>query len=527
MSAQEAPTALKPLLTDQVRRWAEERPEALALQWEDGALTYAELQQRLFKLANGLAARGIGEGDRVAILDKNGPAHVELLLAAPLIGAVAAPANFRLADPEVEAVLRDAQAKLLVVGAEFLPVAEKAAAALDGLELLVLQAPEDPRSYEAWLEEQPADDLGRVCARDETAAQMYSSGTTGLPKGIELTHGNLAASLSGYDSFAKFTPDSVNLAALPMFHIGGGGVALAGLYAGVANRLVRDIVPNQLLDVIEQEGITHAALVPAVIGFLMQVPGVEQRDFSRFRACLYGASPISPAMLTKAVRLFGCDFSQGYGLTETTGISVLLPPEDHDPDGPNVHRMRSTGRPVNGMEIQIVLPGTSEPAPTGEIGEIWLRGPNVMKGYFNNPEATAEALVEDGWFRSGDAGRLDEEGYLFIEDRIKDMIISGGENVYPFEVESVLLDHPAVRDVAVIAVPHERWGETPRAMVVLEPEQQLTGEEVIAFTCEHLARFKCPTGVDFIPELPRSPAGKVLKKELRKPFWEGQDRQVG
>ena len=388
-------TVVRTSLTDRVRGWAAERPGHVALRWEAGELTYAQLLARMAQLANGLAARGIGEGDRVAILDKNGPRHLELLLGAPLAGAVGAPVNFRLAPREVEAVLRDSEARLLLAGEEFLEVGERAAAAIDGLELLVLESA-GPRGYEAFLAGAPAEDPGRAVDPEDVAAQLYSSGTTGLPKGVELTHANLAASLAGYGEFAGFGPESVNLACLPMFHIGGGGVALAGLYAGITNRLVRDIVPAQLLDTIEDEGITHAALVPAVIGFLMQEPGVEQRDFSRWQSCLYGASAISPTMLGEAVRLFGCRFSQGYGLTETTGISVLLPPEDHDPDGPNAHRLRAAGKPIRGMELRIVRPLTAEPADTGEIGEIWLRGPNVMRGYFNNPAATAEALPGDG-----------------------------------------------------------------------------------------------------------------------------------
>lgn len=514
-------TTTKPILMEQVRHWAETQPDHVALRWETGERTYAQLHERACRLANGLNALGLGAEDRIAILDKNGPAHIELLLGAPLIGAVGAPVNFRLAPREVVAIMQDAGSRFLIVGEEFAALADAAKQEIDGLEVRTIEG-----DYETWLAEQDADDPGLHPSRDDVACQLYSSGTTGLPKGVELTHGNLAASLSGYDGFAQFGPDSVNLACLPMFHIGGGGVALAGLYAGVTNRLVRDIVPNDLLDTIEQEGITHAALVPAVIGALLMMPGVEERDLSRWQMCLYGASTISPTMLGNAVRVLGCSFSQGYGLTETTGIAVLLPPDDHDPDGPNAHRLRAAGRPVNGMEAKIVSPDTLEDVPAGEIGEIWLRGPNVMKGYFGKPEETEEALV-DGWFRSGDAGRMDDDGYIYIEDRVKDMIISGGENIYPFEIELVLSEHPAVADVAVIAVPSEKWGETPKAIVVLaEGVDAPSEEDLIAFTRENLARYKCPTSVDLVAEIPRSPTGKILKKELRAPFWEGQDRGV-
>jgi long-chain acyl-CoA synthetase len=513
-------------LVDHVRTWADTRTDHIAVRWEGGELTYREFFERACRLAGALADMGIAKGDRVAILDKNGPAHLEVLVGAPLIGAVGTPVNFRLVRSEIEAVVRDAQARVLVAGSEFRADAEAVADAL-GVPLYVIDAPEgDPQSYEAWIGAQEPTDPGISPAMDDVACQLYSSGTTGLPKGAELTHANLRSSLTNYGRFADFKPDSVNLAPLPMFHIGGGGVALAGLWAGVTNRLVRDVVPGELLDTIEKERVTHAALVPTIIGALLQVPGVESRDLSSWEICLYGASPISPALLAQAVRVLGCKFAQGYGLTETTGIAVLLPPEDHDPDGANAHRLRAAGRPVHGMEAKIVVPGEDREAPVGEIGEIWLRGANVMKGYFNNPEETAKAITPDGWFKTGDAGRMDADGYIYIEDRVKDMIVSGGENIYPFEIEAKLLEHPAIQDVAVIGVPHERWGETPKAMVVLAEGRQLTEQEVIDFAKQHLASYKCPTSVDFLDELPRSPTGKILKKELRKPFWEGRERLV-
>ena len=231
-------------------------------------------------------------------------------------------------------------------------------------------------------------------------------------------------------------------------------------------------------------------------------------------------------MLARSVELLGCKFWQAYGLTETTGAVVNLPPEDHDLAGPNRHRLRSCGKAGPGVELRIVDPETREDVPTGEVGEIWIRGPQVMKGYWNNDEATREAVDDDGWFRSGDAGYLDEDGYLYIHDRVKDMIVSGGENVYPAEVENVLMAHPGIADVAVIGVPHEKWGETAKAVVVMAPGSDPTPEEIIEFSREQLAKFKCPTSVDFVDALPRNPSGKVLKKDLRAPYWEGRERQV-
>jgi long-chain acyl-CoA synthetase len=256
------------------------------------------------------------------------------------------------------------------------------------------------------------------------------------------------------------------------------------------------------------------------------VPGVEDVDYSTLQVIAYGASPISEDLLVKCLGIFRCGFYQLYGLTETTGAIVNLAPEDHDLSGPNRHRLRSCGVPGPGVGLRIVDPETGADVPTGEVGEIWVSGPQVMKGYWNNDAATAEAVDTDGWFRSGDAGYLDDDGYLYIHDRVKDMIVSGGENVYPAEVENALMSHDGIADVAVIGVPHDKWGETAKAVVVRAAGAEPTEDEIIAYARERLARFKCPTSVDFIEVLPRNPSGKVLKKDLRAPYWAGRERQV-
>jgi long-chain acyl-CoA synthetase len=241
---------------------------------------------------------------------------------------------------------------------------------------------------------------------------------------------------------------------------------------------------------------------------------------------VYGASPISEDVLARSVTTFGCKFWQAYGLTETTGAVVNLAPADHDPNGPNRHRLRSCGLPGPGVEIRIVDTDALADCPQGEVGEIWIRSPQVMKGYWNMPDETAKSIDPDGWFRSGDAGYLDEDGYLYIHDRVKDMIVSGGENVYPAEVENVLMGHPAIADVAVIGVPHEKWGETAKAVVVRAAGADVSEQDVIDYARERLARFKCPTSVDWVDALPRNPSGKILKKDLRGPYWEGRSRNV-
>jgi long-chain acyl-CoA synthetase len=512
---------------DTLRHWAAERPDHPALRWDGHDLTYRQLDERSNRVAQALRAAGVGPGDRVAYLDKNSPEQIELFYGAAKLNAVPNPVNWRLAGPEIAVIVSDAEAKVFAVGAEFVPVVDAVADELPGTTIVTIGGSDGHPSFDAWRDAHPAEDPSVPQADDDVAYQLYSSGTTGRPKGVQLTQANLAAGLSQYPSLMELGADSTSLVAMPLFHIGGGGWILAGINVGATNVLVRDIVPDQLVELIERERITHAFLVPAVLQFMLAVPGVAERDFSALRYFLYGASPISEKVLADSIRTFGCQFVQAYGLTETTGTVVTLPAADHDPDGPNRHRLRAVGLAVPGSEVRVVDPESGEDVQQGEVGEIWIKSPMVMKGYWKMPEATAEVMRPGGWFRSGDAGYLDRDGYLYIYDRVKDMIVSGGENVYPAEVENVLMSHPAVADVAVIGVPHEKWGETPRAMVVRAPGTEVTEQELIDFTRQRLATFKCPTSVEWLEALPRNPSGKVLKKDLRAPFWAGRDRMVG
>jgi long-chain acyl-CoA synthetase len=298
------------------------------------------------------------------------------------------------------------------------------------------------------------------------------------------------------------------------------------MYEGCTSVIVRELDPAMIIKLIGEKRITHGFVVPALMQFMLIIPGAAEADYSSLKVLVYGASPISEEVLAQSVKLFKCKFWQAYGLTETTGAIVNLPPSDHDPDGPNKHRLRSCGLPGPGVEIRIVDTDTKADCPQGAVGEIWIRSPQVMKGYWQMPEETAKSINAEGWFRSGDAGYLDADGYLYIHDRVKDMIVSGGENVYPAEVENVLMSHPAIADVAVIGVPDEKWGETPKAVVVRKSGVEVTEQEIIDFARERLAKFKCPTSVDWIEALPRNPSGKILKKDLREPYWVGRERRV-
>ena len=301
---------------------------------------------------------------------------------------------------------------------------------------------------------------------------------------------------------------------------------MVGLHQGCRTVVLRDVDPAQILRVIPEFGVTNAFMVPAVIQFLLITPGVESTDFSSLRALVYGASPITDTVLVRAMDTLGCELIQVYGLTETTGAITQLDGADHDPVN-RPHLLRSCGRPYPWVEVRVVDTLTGNDVPTGEVGELWTRSHQNMAGYWDDPTGASAVVTADGWFRTGDAGYCDADGNLFLHDRVRDMIVSGGENVYPAEVENVLMMHPDVADVAVIGVPDDRWGEAVKAIVVRNEGADTSPAEIIAFARERLAGYKLPKSVDFATSLPRNPSGKLLKRELREPYWAGVDRRVG
>jgi acyl-CoA synthetase (AMP-forming)/AMP-acid ligase II len=520
-------------VADVTRHHATERGDKVALRFEGRDITYADLDQGANRAAQGLIAAGVlrmGRRSsqpqaRVAILAKNGPAFFELWFGAAKAGVVLVPVNFRLAAPEVAYVVNDAAAELLFVGADFYDVVEKVERELGSVRTIIALDGNHPTwaDYAQWLASRKPIDPELPIATSDCAIQMYTSGTTGHPKGAQISHDNLLALLPGViEQWGNWRDDDVNLVCMPLFHIGGSGWGLVGLFRGVENIMVKDFDPTAILRTIEERRITKALFVPAMMLFLLQSPRCAETDFSSLDLIVYGASPAPLDLIRRSLAVFGCGLAQVYGLTETTGAFAYLPPGDHGEHA--IERMKSCGKAMAGVTIRVVDP-EGRALPPGEVGEVVCRTPQVMLGYWNLPEATARAIRGD-WFHTGDAGYFDGDGYLYIYDRVKDMIVSGGENIYPAEVESALFGHPDVADVAVIGVPDEQWGEAVKAIVVKKPGAEAGAAEIIAYARERIAGYKVPRSVDFAETLPRNPSGKILKRELRKPYWQDRERQV-
>ncbi len=379
------------------------------------------------------------------------------------------------------------------------------------------------RSHDAWAMSARQDDLLLAADPDDDIIQLYTSGTTGLPKGVRLTNRNYLANFELASAFGglQYEVGDTVLAAMPFFHVAGVNIALIAMASGARSAVVRDVIPDLILNLIERERVNHAFLAPAIILMLMRSPGIGTADLSSMKGLSYGASPISEDLLAKARERFRCQFVQFYGMTETSGAGTYLPNEAHDP---SLGKLRSCGTAWPGVELKIVDSDGQE-AQRGAVGELLIRGPVVMKGYWNQPEDTASS-VRDGWMRTGDAAYMDDDGYVFIFDRMKDMIVTGGENVYPAEVENALFGHPAIADAAVIGVPDETWGEAVKAIIVAKPGAPRDAFEIIAWTRARIAGYKTPKSIDFVDAIPRNITGKILRRQLREPYWTGMARKV-
>ena len=503
---------------------------ATATQFEDRKRTWAEVADRVARLAGALQRLDIGRGDRVAILMLNQDRYFELYLAIAWAGAAVVPLNIRWSAAENQDCLSDCRPKLLFVDAAFAAMGAEIAKTFANLGVVYTDdapqaRPKGALDYETLIAEAaPIPDV--EAPETDLAGIFYTGGTTGRSKGVMLSHRNLVSSARNALAITHDLSNPCYLHAAPMFHVADAGMMHYMLLLGGAHAFVRMFTPEAVARAIEKFRVTDVLLVPTMIQMFVDQPDLSEYDLRSLRSLIYGASPISEAVLDRAISaLPSTEFAQAYGMTELSPTATLLPWKDHSAEARAKGRHRSAGRAAALVEVRVIDP-LGQPVPPRVVGEIVVRGDNVMMGYWERPEETAKALI-DGWMHTGDAGFMDEDAYVYIVDRVKDMIVTGGENVYSAEVENCIAQHPSVAQCAVFGIPSERWGEAVHAVVVRRPGVTLTEEEIIEFCKARIAGYKCPRSVTIQDGmLPLSGAGKVLKRELRKPYWENKSRQV-
>ncbi len=516
-------------LHDFLDYWARLQPEAEFAAQGTRRVTWGEAVADVNRLAHALIGAGLRAGDRAAILAKNSIEYLYAYFAASKAGVVLVPLNYRLAPPEWAYIVNDAGPRVLLAAGPYRDAVDALRPDLPSVERFVSLDPSPPAGWEdygGWVAGQPATPPGHEVAGSDDVCQMYTSGTTGRPKGAVLQQRAVATNIVQSGLAFGIVPGERCLAAVPLFHAGVVPTAFTPLARGGSLYLLADFTPEGAVRAMSEEGIAVATLVPAMLqACLVGVPDVAERRYDALRLLHYGASPIAEQTLRRAMAVFRCGFIQSYGMTEATQALTYLTPADHERAlAGHPHLLLAAGRPAVGTEIRVV-DRDDQAVPPGTPGEIVARGPQLMRGYWHLPEASAEAL-RGGWLHTGDVGVLDDDGYLYVQDRLKDMIVSGGENVYPRAVEDVLFRHPAIADAAVIGVPDERWGETVKAVVVLRAGMRASEGEIVEFCRGRLGGFQRPRSVDFVDALPRNPSGKVLKRVLREPYWAGRARRV-
>ena len=514
-------------LTQTLRRAAQVRPEGISTVMDDRRRTWRETTERVARTAGALKGLGLSHGGRVAILALNSDAYYELMYAAPWAGGAVVPINTRLAAPEIDYILSDSGAEILCIDQAFAPMLAQipAAAGLKAVIGLDAAAAAGRQGYEALLVAAPPLRDVEAGGRD-LAGIFYTGGTTGRAKGVMLSHDNLVSNAMNAIVTLGYDDSSVYLHCGPMFHLADGASTFAVTQMAGIHTFIPRFEPLEVLRAIARDGVTNAILVPTMINMLVSHPEASKFDLKSMRRIAYGASPMPEAVLLKALKIWPrIEFMQAYGMTELSPIATTLPPRYTTLEGPYAGRLKSCGIAAPTAEVKVVDPEDRE-VRRGEVGEVVVRGPMVMLGYWKKPQETAQAL-RGGWMHTGDAGYMDQEGFLYIVDRVKDMIISGGENVYSAEVENALSLLDGVQESAVIGVPDEQWGERVHAIIVPKPGVRLTAEQAVEHCRRHIAGYKCPRSVEIRNEpLPLSGAGKILKSELRKPFWAGREKQV-
>ncbi|MFW6094546.1 MAG: acyl-CoA synthetase [Pseudomonadota bacterium] len=515
-------------LTQGIHRAVQLYGDRPALVGEDFHSSWRRFADRVARLAGVLHDLDVGPGDRVAMLAANSPRYVEFYFATLWAGGVMVPVNARWSTPEKAHCLNDAGVRVLLVDSAAVPEVPALREACPGLAGIIEADAASGSGYPAYetllADRAPVADAER--GGDDLAALFYTGGTTGRSKGVMLSHANLLANSMNALANLGIRDDSVHLHVSPLFHVAGGSRVFTVTVAGGTHAVIPRFEPAAFLDAIERYRVTVTVVVPTMLNALLQYPDLDRYDLSSLRLLTYGASPMPEALLRQAMeRLPGVEFLQSYGMTELSPVATCLPPRYHVFEGPDAGRIRSAGQAVFNADVA-VMDAEDRPLPAGEVGEVCVRGPMVMQGYWGQ-EALTEQTLRGGWMHTGDAGYLDEEGFLFLVDRVKDMIISGGENVYSAAVEDVIYRFPGVNECAVIGVPSDAWGEAVHAFVVPRAGAELDVDALLAHCREHLAGYECPKSVELrTEELPKSGPGKILKSELRAPFWAGESRSI-
>ena len=519
-------------LTQGIHRAVQLHPDKLALVCGNRAVTWGGFADRVARLAGAFRARGVQHGDRIAMLAANSDRYVESYFATLWAGAVLVPINTRWSNGEMAACIDDAEPVLLICDCAHLP----AALALRDecrcvREVLLADAPDGASQRAAVVDWEnlvrtfePVADARR--SGEDLACLFYTGGTTGRAKGVMLSHANFMANSMMHVVNLGLNEAAVHLHVSPMFHVAGGARLFSVTVAGATHAVLEAFEPDAFLAAIQSFKVSVTVVVPTVLNRLVDHPNLQAYDLSSLQLLSYGASPMPEALLRRAMqRLPGIAFLQSYGMTELSPVATMLMPRYHTFEGPDAGFTRSAGQAVFNADVAI-MDSQDTPLPAGAVGEICVRGPMVMQGYWRQPELTAQAL-RSGWMHTGDAGYMDARGFVFLVDRVKDMIVTGGENVYSAEVENVIYQHPAVHECAVIGVPSDAWGEAVHAVVVIKPGAVVDAAGLIAFCRQRIAHYKVPKSCEVrTAELPKSGAGKILKADLRKPFWANTTRGI-